>query len=68
MGFDIPAQPAVMVLGGSATLVGLVLPPLGQVLPPLGQVLAWVAWPFLEWTIRVVEATARLPLLTSNNL
>ncbi len=61
MGFDIPAQPAVMVLGGSATLVGLVL-------PPLGQVLAWVAWPFLEWTIRVVEATARLPLLTSNNL
>ncbi len=50
----LPAQPAVMVLGGLATLVGMVI-------PPLGQVLAWVAWPFLEWTIRVVEATARLP-------
>ncbi len=50
----LPAQPAVMVLGGAATLVGMAL-------APLGQVLAWVAWPFLEWTIRVVEATARLP-------
>ncbi len=50
----LPAQPAVMVLGGLATLVGMVL-------PPLGQVLAWIAWPFLEWTIRAVEVTARLP-------
>jgi competence protein ComEC len=50
----LPAQPAVMVLGGLATLVGMAL-------PPLGQVLAWVAWPFLEWTIRVVAATASLP-------
>jgi hypothetical protein len=54
MGCDMPAQPAVMILGGLATLVGLVL-------LPLGQVPAWIAWPFLDSTIYVVEATTRLP-------
>ncbi|MFQ5855230.1 MAG: DNA internalization-related competence protein ComEC/Rec2 [Anaerolineae bacterium] len=50
----LPAQPAVMILGGIATLAGLVV-------LPLGQVLAWVALPFPLYTIRVVEQMARLP-------
>ncbi len=51
----IPAQPAVMVLGGLATI-------LGALHPVLGQPIAWVAWLFLAYTIRVVELTARIPL------
>lgn len=50
----LPAQPAVMVLGGLATLTALVV-------QPIGQVIAWVAWAFVEWTIVVVQATASLP-------
>jgi competence protein ComEC len=50
----LPVQPAVMVLGGLATLTALVI-------QPVGQVIAWVAWVFLEFTIVVVQATARLP-------
>jgi competence protein ComEC len=52
--FIIPAQPAVMVIGGLATL-------LGALHPLLGQPVAWVAWLFLAYTIGVVELTARLP-------
>jgi competence protein ComEC len=44
----LPAQPAVMVLGGISILSGMVL-------QPLGQILAWIAWPFMAFTIRVVE-------------
>ncbi len=51
----LPAQPAVMVLGGLATLGGLVF-------QPLGQLAAWVAWPFLAWTIGVVQWTASWPI------
>ncbi|MBI4786909.1 MAG: ComEC/Rec2 family competence protein [Chloroflexi bacterium] len=51
----LPAQPAVMTLGGLATLVAMVV-------QPIGQLLAWIAWAFLEWTIVVVQATANLPL------
>jgi competence protein ComEC len=51
----IPAQPAVMIVGGLATL-------LGALHPLLGQPVAWVAWLFLAYTIGVVELTARLPL------
>jgi competence protein ComEC len=51
----IPAQPAVMIVGGLATI-------LGALNPLLGQPVAWVAWLFLTYTIRVVELTARLPL------
>jgi len=51
----IPAQPAVMMLGGLATI-------LGSVHPYLGQPIAWVAWLFTAYTIFVVEVTARLPL------
>jgi len=51
----IPAQPAVMIVGGLATL-------LGALHPLLGQPVAWVAWLCLAYTIGVVELTARLPV------
>jgi competence protein ComEC len=50
----IPAQPAVMILGGLATI-------LGSLHPYLGQPVAWVAWLFPAYTIRVVQLTARIP-------
>ncbi|MGD8554136.1 MAG: ComEC/Rec2 family competence protein [Anaerolineales bacterium] len=50
----LPAQPAVMVLGGLATLAGMAW-------LPLGKALAWIAWPFVAFTIRVVEFFATLP-------
>ncbi|MFQ5594625.1 MAG: ComEC/Rec2 family competence protein, partial [Anaerolineae bacterium] len=50
----LPVQPAVMILGGIATLAGLIA-------LPVGQVLAWAALPFPLYTIRVVEQMARLP-------
>ena len=52
--FILPAQPPVMILGGLAVLLGLVW-------LPLGQLTAWIAWPFLAFTIRSVELFARLP-------
>ncbi len=50
----LPVQPAVMIWGGAATLIALVV-------QPLGQMIAWIAWAFLEFTIAVVQWTARLP-------
>jgi len=50
----LPVQPAVMVLGGLAVLAGLVI-------FPLGQMLGYLAWPFVAYTIRAVEAFARIP-------
>jgi competence protein ComEC len=47
----LPVQPAVMVWGGLAMVAGLVS-------QPLGQVLAYLAWPFVAYTIRVVEGLA----------
>ena len=44
----LPVQPAVMSLGRLAVLVGLIL-------QPLGQLLAYVAWPFVAYTIRMVD-------------
>ena len=52
--FILPAQPAVMILGGLAVLLSLVL-------YPLGQLAAWVAWPFVVYTIRMVELFDRVP-------
>jgi competence protein ComEC len=49
----LPAQQQVMLWGALATLGTLVW-------MPLGQLLAWVAWPFLAWTIWVVEQTAKV--------
>lgn len=51
----LPAQPAVMLWGGLATLTAMVV-------LPIGQLIAWIAWAFLEFTIAVVQWTASLPL------
>jgi len=51
----LPAQPYVMVAGGMALLMGLVV-------QSLGQVVGWVAWVFLTYTIEMVRLTARVPL------
>jgi competence protein ComEC len=50
----LPAQPAVMILGGAALLAGTVY-------FPLGQIMAWIAWPFVAYTIRTVEFLAGFP-------
>lgn len=47
----LPAQPAIMTLGGIALSAGLVF-------LPLGQALAYLAWPFLAYTIHTVEGFA----------
>jgi competence protein ComEC len=52
--FILPAQPAVMILGGLALLFSLVW-------IPLGAIAALVAWPFAAYTIRVVELFDRVP-------
>jgi len=50
----LPAQPPLMILGGLATLLGMIW-------PPLGQMAAYLAWPFIAFTIRAVEFFAMLP-------
>jgi competence protein ComEC len=50
----LPVQPLVMILGGIAVLLGLVY-------LPLGKLVAYLAWPFVVYTIRVVEWFANLP-------
>ncbi len=50
----LPIQPPIMFLGGLAALLGLVW-------EPLGQVFANLTWPFLVYTIRIVELLARAP-------
>src|SRR6185295_18740137 len=52
--FILPAQPAVMILGGLAVLLSLAW-------FPLGQIAAWVAWPFVVYTVRIVELFDRVP-------
>lgn len=52
--FILPAQPAVMIVGGLAVFVSLVI-------QPLGQLIAWFAWPFAAYTIRIVEFFDRVP-------
>lgn len=52
--FILPAQPAVMILGGLADILGMVF-------RPLGQLAAFIAWPFVTYTIRVVDFFAGLP-------
>ncbi len=52
--FILPAQPAVMIIGGLAVLLSLVW-------LPLGQIAAWVVWPFVVYTIRMVELFDRVP-------
>ena len=52
--FVLPVQPAVMILSGLAVFVSLFI-------FPIGQLLAWIAWPFATYTIRMVELFNRLP-------
>ena len=52
--FILPAQPAVMILGGIAVFLSLIW-------IPLGQLAAWVALPFVAYTIRIVELFDRVP-------
>jgi competence protein ComEC len=53
----LPVQPAVMILGGLSVLVSMIW-------MPLGQIVALSAWPFLAFTIRIVELFA-LPAWSS---
>ncbi len=50
----LPPQPAVMILGGLATLLGMLW-------LPLGQAVAGLAWPLVAYTIRAVELLAAVP-------
>jgi competence protein ComEC len=50
----LPVQPPLMIIGGLSVLAGIIF-------PPLGQALAYAAWPFVLFTIRVVEVMAALP-------
>ncbi|MBK7316773.1 MAG: ComEC/Rec2 family competence protein [Anaerolineales bacterium] len=52
--FILPVQPAVMVGSGLAVFVSLII-------YPLGQLLAWIAWPFSTYTIRMVEWFDKVP-------
>lgn len=52
--FILPVQPAVMILSGLAMLVS-------HVIFPLGQLLAWIAWPFAAYSIRMVELFDQVP-------
>jgi competence protein ComEC len=50
----LPAQPAVMILGGLAVFFSFFL-------FPLGQLVAWAAWPLTAYTIRLVEFFDAMP-------
>jgi len=50
----LPAQPAVMILGGLALLSSLIY-------LPLGKLVAYLSWPFIAYTIRLVEFFDSLP-------
>ncbi len=52
--FALPAQPAVMLWGGIATIAAMIV-------QPIGQIIGWVAYAFLQYTIIVVEFAAHLP-------
>jgi competence protein ComEC len=52
--FILPVQPAVMVISGLAVFVSLLI-------FPLGQLIAWFAWPFSAYTIRMVELFDSVP-------
>ncbi|RIK25847.1 MAG: hypothetical protein DCC54_09200, partial [Anaerolineae bacterium] len=52
--FILPAQPAVMILGGLADILGMIF-------LPLGQLAAFIAWPFVAYTIRMVDFFGSVP-------
>ena len=43
------------------TVLGLLIAVVGYVFLPLGQILAWFAWVFLEYIIRIILWTAMIP-------
>jgi competence protein ComEC len=51
----LPAQTGVMTFGLLASGVGLLS-------IPLGQIAAWTVWPWLTWTLGVIELFAQMPL------
>ena len=50
----LPVQPGVMIIGGAATILGMIS-------PILGQIPAWAAWLLLTYTINLVRFFADLP-------
>jgi competence protein ComEC len=50
----LPAQSGVMTFGLLAMAVGLLS-------LPLGQIAAWTVWPFLTWTLGIIELFAQVP-------
>jgi competence protein ComEC len=50
----LPVQPLIMILGGIATLAGMIW-------LSLGQLVAWLVYLPLAWTVWMVELTAHLP-------
>ena len=52
--FILPVQPLVMIIGGLSVFTSLII-------YPLGQLMAWFAWAFAAYTIRVVELFDRVP-------
>ena len=52
--FILPVQPAVMIVGGIAVILSLIW-------LPLGALAAYAAWPFVAYTIRIVELFDRVP-------
>ena len=55
----LPVQPPIMVLGGLALILALIWFPLGKLAAPL-------VYPFVLYTIRVVEWFSRLPIKTAH--
>jgi competence protein ComEC len=50
----LPVQPPIMIVGGLATLAGMIW-------LPLGVALGWLVWLPLAWSVWMVELTGRLP-------
>lgn len=50
----LPVQPPIMIVGGLATLAGMLW-------LPLGQLIGWLVWLPLAWSVKMVELTALLP-------
>jgi competence protein ComEC len=50
----LPVQPPIMIVGGLATLAGMLW-------LPLGQAIGWLVWLPLAWSVWIVEMTVRWP-------
>jgi competence protein ComEC len=57
----LPVQPLVMILGGLSLLLGMIW-------LPLGQLVAYLAWPFVAYTIKLVEWLSNLAGNSSGSL